>query len=121
MKESLQKLFRNKTFRMVAVCVAALLLLLAVWLVFFAREGDTKETAGGYQSTALEEKLSLLLAQIEGVGDTTVMIAEEDGVPMSAIVVIKGDDGFLTRMRVIEVTASALNISPTDVLVYPSE
>ena len=48
------------------------------------------------------------------------MVSEKDGVPVSAIIVFDGADGFLTRMRVIEAAANALNIPPTDVLVYPS-
>lgn len=120
MKEGLKKLFQNKTFRIVLICVAALLLLFAVWKVFFGGGGKAKATSGGYTPTDLETRLSQILSEIEGVGQTTVMIGEENGVPVSAIVVFKGEDGILTRMRVIEATANALSIPPTDVLVYPS-
>jgi hypothetical protein len=119
-KGSVKKLWQNKTFRIVLILAVALLLLLAVWLVFFPTSTYSQSTAGGYQPTTQETRLSKLLTEIEGVGKTTVMIGEENGVPKSAIVVFQGEDGFLTRMRVIEVTATALNISPTDVLVYPS-
>lgn len=119
MKETLKKILQNKTLRVISICVAALLLLFAVWRVFF--KGSAEETAGGYVPTELESRLSKILSGIEGVGETTVMIGEENGVPVSAIVVFNGADAILTRMRVIEATANALNIPPTEVLVYPSE
>ena len=118
MKEKLKALFHNKTFRIITICVAALLLLLIVWRVFF---GKSEKTSSGYQPTDLEVRLSQILSGIEGVGQTTVMISEEDGMPVSAIIVFDGADGILTRMRVIEAAANALNIPPTEVLVYPSE
>ena len=50
----------------------------------------------------------------------TVMIGEEKGSPVNAVVIFSGADGFVTRMRVIEVTANALAIDPNRVLVYPA-
>ena len=119
MKENLKKIFQNKTFRVILIFVAALLLLFAVWKVFFGGESGT-QTSGKYNQTELEIRLSKILSEIDGVGQTTVMVSEKDGVPVSAIIVFDGADGFLTRMRVIEAAANALNIPPTDVLVYPS-
>lgn len=104
---------------MILICVGALLLLFAVWKVFFG-SGGTKQTSGNYTPTELERRLSQILSEIDGVGQTTVMIGEEDGVPVSAIIVFDGADGILTRMRVIEAASNALNIPPKDVLVYPS-
>lgn len=101
------------------ICVAALLLLFAVWKVFFGGN-SSKAASGGYKPTELETRLSQILSEIEGAGQTTVMVGEENGVPVSAIVVFKGEDGILVRMRLIEATANALSIPPTDVLVYPS-
>ena len=120
MKEGLKKLFQNKAFRVCFICIVALLLLVAVWKVFFS-SGKEKTASGSYQPTELESRLSQILSEIDGVGQTTVMIGEENGAPVSAIVVFKGEDGILTRMRIIEAAASALNISPNEVLVYPSE
>ncbi|MDE6059393.1 MAG: hypothetical protein K2G44_05055 [Clostridia bacterium] len=118
MKERLQKLFHNRTFRIVLICVAALLLLLAVWRIFFPSKAQS--TSGSYKPTELESRLSQILSEIDGVGQTTVMIGEENGVPVSAIIVFDGADAILTRMRVIEAAANALGIPQTDVLVYPS-
>ncbi len=118
-KTNLKELLRNKTVRIVLICLAALLLLIAVWRVFFVKDQKTY-SVNGYVPTELELRLSALLSQIDGVGQTTVMIGEEKGSPVNAVVIFSGADGFVTRMRVIEVTANALAIDPNRVLVYPA-
>ncbi|MDE5897014.1 MAG: hypothetical protein K2H43_04280, partial [Clostridia bacterium] len=118
-KEAIKRFFRNKTVRVVAVCVAALLLLIAVWRVFFAADNSVG-SANGYLPTEREARLSVLLSRIEGVESVTVMIGEENGAPVNAVVVVGGEDGFVMRMRVIEATANALSIDPNRVLVYPA-
>ena len=114
-----KKLFANKTVRIIALCLIALLLLLAVWAVFFRK--DAAVETGAYRPTEQESRLSLLLAEIEGIDRATVMIGEEDGEPKSVVVVFEGDDSFITRMRIMEVASSALRIERGQVLVYPAQ
>ena len=47
-------------------------------------------------------------------------IAEEDGKPVSAVVMFAGEDGILVRLRLTQVTARALGLSDGSVHVYPS-
>ena len=115
----IKKLFANKTVRIVALSVIALLLLLAVWAVFFRKEKSVETSV--YRPTERESRLSLLLAEIEGIDRATVMIGEEDGEPASVVVVFEGTDSLLTRMRIMEVAASALRIDRGQVLVYPAQ
>lgn len=117
MKLDLKKLWQNKTVRIVLVALFAFVLLLAAWKVFFK---GSKEETDAYVPTQQEMRLSLLLSKIEGVGKTTVMIGEKDGKAESVIVVFDGEDGLLTRKRVVEVAASALGIDPERVQVYPA-
>lgn len=114
-KVRLKKLLGSRTARIFLLCLAALLLLLAVWCVFF----PSKESA--YTPTDRESRLCSLLSDVEGVKDATAMITEEDGVPVCAIVVFSGADSILTRMRVIDITAAALNLPKSKVQVYPAE
>ena len=116
-KENLKAFFQNKTVRILLVALAALLLLLAVWKVFFSTE--TKKPSA-YQPTAQEERLEQLLSQIEGVRNATVMISVADDETVGAVVVFEGADSILTRIRVIEVASNALNLSKERILVYPS-
>lgn len=111
-----KELYKNKTVRIVLLCLLALVLLLAVWKVFFRKD----VTTSGYTPTAQESRLSILLSEIEGVKGTTVMITERDGIPVSAVVVFQGEDGILIRTRIMEVAASALSLHTRDILVYPA-
>ena len=106
---------KSKTAKILLLCLFALLLLLAVWRVFFKDSGSE-----GYQATEREKRLCLLLAEVEGVGNAKAMISEDDGVPVSAIVIFDGADSILTRMRVLDITATALNIDKKNVQVYPA-
>ena len=118
MKAELKKLFSNKAVRAATIGGLALLLLVAGWAGFF---GGGKKSASAYQPTEAESRLCTVLERIEGVGGVTVLINGEEGAPVSAVVVFEGADSLLTRMRVAEVTAAALNIARGNVQVYPSK
>lgn len=111
-----KQLFKNKTFRIVAILVCALILLILVWTVFFG--GGSKSSA--YTATAEEERLARLLSEIEGIEESTVMITEREGVPVRAVIVFRGKDGILIRTRIMEVAAAALALSTGDIVVYPA-
>ena len=84
MKDKIIKLWKSKTFRIVLLLLGALILLLAIWKVFF--KSSDKTASAVYYATEQEERLSNILCRIEGVQSVTVMIAEEDGVPVSAVI-----------------------------------
>ena len=117
-KESIQKFFANKTVRLVLILLIALLLVFAVYRVFFKKEDANTNV---YEATALEERLAQILSGIDGVGNARVMVSEEDGKAVSAIIVFEGADSILTRIRVIDAAAIALGISKEFILVYPAE
>ena len=117
-KENIKKFFNNKTTRIVLLLLIALLLVFAVYRVFFKSE---PKTTAVYEATELEERLSRILSKIDGVGDTTVMVSEEDGRAVSAVIVFRGADSILTRIRVIDAAAGALGISKERILIYPAE
>ena len=112
-KDAVKDFFANKTVRIVLLCVAALLLLFAVWKVFFAADVDK---TNGYAATEEEARLSTLLEKIDGVGEATVMVNRSDD-GTKVVVVFDGTDGILTRLRITEVVSSAMNIPASSVLV----
>ena len=118
MKEAFRRLWANKTAKILLVAGAALVLLLVSWLVF-GRE-ETKATSGFVQ-TEQEERLAAILSEVEDAGNVSVMITQEGGVPVSAIVMFDGSDGILVRLRLTQITARALDIAENRVLVCPSD
>ena len=116
-KEKLKKFFHGKTVRIVLICVAALLLLLIVWKVFFPK---SKSTSASNLMTDDEVRLSALLSEVEGVDNVTVYIRKSEGVPVSAVVLFWGKDSILTRTYLTDMTAKALGIAQRDVLIQPA-
>lgn len=118
MRERLKKLVADKRVRIALLLVAALLLLILVKSVFFAQSSGK---GASYSPTEREARLAAVLTAIEGVEEANVLISEEDGVPVSAVVVFAGEDAILTRMRLIDATASALNVARGAVYVFPAQ
>lgn len=116
-KERIKNFFNHKTTRTIIVLLAALLLVVAIYRIFFKNE----RTTSSFEATKLEERLSRILSGIDGVKDASVMVNEEDGKAVSAVVVFYGADSILTRIRVIDATAGALGIEKAKILVYPAE
>ena len=117
-KEGVKNFFSNKTARTVIILLIALLLVFAVYRVFFRSE---KSSADAYEATELEQRLSMILSKIDGVGDATVMVSEEDGRAVSAVIVFRGADSILTRIRIIDAASGALGISKENILLYPAK
>ena len=111
---NVREFFKNKTVRLVLLGAAALLLLILAYFVF------VRQDSAAYTATEQEKRLSVLLEEIEGVKSATVMITEKEGAPVSAVVIFEGEDGILTRTRLMEVAASALSLRTRDILVYPA-
>lgn len=113
--KSIRKWLDNKTVRYVLVGIAALVLLLLLWKTF----GATGESAStDYQPTAQEARIVRLLSSVDGVDDATVLISEADGEAVGAVVVFRGTDSILVRMRILDITSAALNIEKQNVQVY---
>ena len=116
--DGIKRLFKSKTVKIIFLCVVALLLLLAVWKVFF---NEKSAQSDGYAATEEETRLASLLTKIDGVSEATVMITKEEREVVGAVVVFRGEDGILTRLRIIEIASGALNIKEASVIVYAAQ
>ncbi len=112
--DGIKRFFGRRSVRIILILLFALALLLACYRVFFKKSG----TAEGFKLTSEETRLAALLSKVEGAGKVTVMITEEDGKAVSAVVIFEGSDGLIVRMRLNEIAASALNLPKSAVLVY---
>ncbi len=107
-------IIKNKTVRMVAIGIAALVLLLLVWAVFSPKKQDA------YTPTEREAKLKVLLEELDGIESATVMITESGGEPVGAVIVFEGEDGILIRTKLMQIAASALSLRTKDIVVCPA-
>ena len=97
------------------LAVLALVLVFASWKIF-GSEKEVEETASALSQT--EEKISRLLEEMEGVGETSVMICETEEGVQSAVVVCEGANDLQVIMDIREAVASALGTKEKAVKVY---
>lgn len=93
----------------------AALLAVAVWRVFFTPSSDVEKSV---ESSSLETELSLLLNEMEGVGEASVMIYETEEGVQSVVVVCSGANDLQVNMNVREAVAYALGTDEKSVKIY---
>lgn len=110
-----QGVFSGKWKDVLIVAGLAIILIVAVWRIFYPNDKRDNFTAAGSEN---EQKVSQILAEIEGVGEAEVMICEtEDGV-QSVVVVCDGANSLQVIIDVREAVAAALGTKAKDVKVY---
>ena len=98
------------------ISIVALLLFLACFLVF--RKEDKTQSVALLQMSEKEQKISRILQEIEGVGDASVVVCEEDNEVKSVVVVCEGAKDIRVVMEVREAVATALNTQQKSVKIY---
>ena len=89
-------------------------LCLAVWLML--SEGKTRVTESVYSS--IETKLVALLEEMDGVGDTEVMVCETEEGVLGAVIVCEGANNLTVNLHVREAVATALGIEQNNIKIY---
>ncbi len=93
----------------------ALLLLFAVWRIFYDEGGEGEAAAVGSDS---EKRLCALLGEIDGVGDVRVMICEDEDGAKSVVVVCEGANDLRVNMDIREAVSAALGTDEKSVKIY---
>ena len=107
--------FHGKIKDALLLSVLALILLFAVWKIFYVDEENALKNVSASET---EQKISSLLSEINGVGKADVMICEtEDGV-QSVVVVCEGANDLQVVMDVREAVAAALGTEEKAVKIY---
>lgn len=107
---------KNRNMRIVLVCIGALMLLLLVWQFFSEdKTGNDKDIL-----TENELKITKLLCQLDYIDHAYVAIAEDEGVPVNAVVFFDGNDSILARVQILEITSSILKIDKKNIQIYPA-
>ena len=94
----------------------AVLLFSVAWVVF--RKDEKTENVSAIQMSETEQKLACILQEIEGVGETNVVVFEDGSEVKSVVVVCEGANDFRVVMDIREAAASALNTNQKSVKVY---
>ena len=110
-----RNIFDGKIKELLLIAALALTLVFAVWKVFY--DGDT-ENVISVSGSETEQKISLLLKEIDGVGEANVMICETEEGVKSVVVVCEGARDLQVVMNVREAVAAALGTEEKAVKIY---
>ena len=108
--------FHKSKFRdILIVAVLALVLIFAVWKIFYKEEPamQTETTA-----SETEKRVSRLLEDIEGVGEASVMICETEEGVQSVVVVCDGANDLQVLINVREAVSAALGTDQKSIKIY---
>lgn len=94
----------------------ALLLVFAVWRIFYKPDDLSAQT--GVSGTESERALTALLGEIEGVGEVNVMICEDEEGVQSVVVVCDGAKNIRVNSDIREAVAAALGTEEKNVKIY---
>ena len=97
------------------ISVLAIVLIFAVWKIFFTDERQSQTMASASEN---ELKVCRLLEEIDGVGEAEVVVCETENGVRSVVVVCEGGNNLQVIMNVREAVAAALGTEEKYVKVY---
>lgn len=98
--------------KMAVIAAVALALLIAVYVAFFSSSATSD-----VEYTDEEEKLCMILSEIEGVGKVSVVINSE-GEDVGVVVVCQGADSIAVRSKIISAVKVATGAAGDGILIY---
>ena len=109
------------------VSCLALLLVFAVWKIFYTPSSASRFSAGNAGTSAAatesasekEKSLAAFLSEMDGVGTAEVRICEDENGVMSVAVVCDGAKNILVNSNIREAVSAALGVDEKNVKIYP--
>lgn len=123
------KISKEKLRDVLLVSCLALLLVFAVWKIFYtpgATSRFSSGTSGGSAATTAsaaasekEKSLSAFLSEMDGVGSAEVRICEDEDGVLSVAVVCDGAKNIRVNSDIREAVSAALGVDEKNVKIYP--
>lgn len=108
-----------KEHRNIIIVVLLIAILLgAVYIIDKSKDTSSRDTYSSTAKSETEVKLTGILSNIEGVGDTDVMITEIDGKILGVVIVCEGANNLMTRSNILNAVSTALNIDKKLIAIY---
>lgn len=114
-KNKLSALFGGRVKDFLIVGVLGIVLFYTAWKIF--QEDDATNTAQ-LQLSASESKIMRILQEIDGVGEASVVVCEDEEEIKSVVVVCEGAKDLRVIMNVREAVAAALDTDQKLVKIY---
>ena len=109
-----RKFFNGRIKDFLLLAGLALVLMLAAWQIF----DDDGEKRGTVAATERETKVMRLLEEIDGVGEASVIVCEDEEGVKSVVVVCEGANDLRVVMDVREAVSAALGTEQKAVKIY---
>ena len=102
------------------IIIVVLLIVILIGAVFLIDKGKKTSSTSAVNSekSATEVKLTGILSNIEGVGNTDVMITENEGEILGVVIVCEGANNIMTRSNILNAVSTALNIDKKIIAIY---
>ena len=104
------------------IIIVVLLIVILIGTVYFINKGKKSSTSNvsavSSQKSETEVKLTGILRNIEGVGNTDVMITENDKEIIGVVIVCEGANNIMTRSNILNAVSTALNIDKKIIAIY---
>lgn len=121
------KFTKEKLRDVLLVSCLALLLVFAVWKIFYTPSSASRFSAGNAGTSAAvtdtasekEKSLAAFLSEMDGVGTAEVRICEDENGVLSVAVVCDGAKNILVNSNIREAVSAALGVDEKNVKIYP--
>lgn len=102
------------------IIIVVLLIVILIGAVYIIDKGQksSSTSSGNTQKSETEVKLTGILSNIEGVGNTDVMITENEGEILGVVIVCEGANNIMTRSNILNAVSTALNIDKKIIAIY---
>ena len=116
MRKVIDYVKENKKIIIVVLLIAVLIG--TVYLIDKGKSSSSQSVATDSAKSQTEVKLTVILKSIEGVGNTDVMITEEEGKIIGVVIVCEGANNLMTRSNILNVVSTALSIDKKIIAIY---
>lgn len=116
MKKFSEQLKRHRAI--IIICIFLAVLIVAGVLLL---DSKTKSVSSGYVDvtrTDIENKLIRILSEIDGVGQSEVMITEGDDGIEGVVIVCEGAENIMVRNNVLNVVTTCLKVEKSNIAIY---
>lgn len=116
MRKVIDYVKKNKKIIIVVLLIA--ILIGTVYVIDKGRSSRTSSTAVASAKSDTELKLKGILSSIEGVGNTDVMITENEGKIIGVVIVCEGANNLMTRSNILNAVSTVLDIDKKIIAIY---
>lgn len=116
MRKVIDYVKKNKKIIIVVLLLA--ILIGTVYIIDKGRQSRSPSSAANSAKSDTELKLQGILSSIEGVGNTDVMVTENEGEIIGVVIVCEGADNLMTRSNILNAVSTVLNIDKKIIAIY---